>query len=212
MDIFVKSGSRLILLACILSVLSLLSGCGYGTKSDINELQKCIDTLTQDNYQLEQRVAALEERLDNQATPKPATAAVTPTPAPGVTPPVHNMTADSICSALLKAGMPVVSFTRYTAENDPDGLIGTNGGYTSRADFKDKNVADEKGIVEVYASAQAAVLRMNALQFTRTQAGETDTETIFCYDNVLMRLPSAFSSEQCLQYEDALRQVLGLIG
>lgn len=204
---------RLAMMAGLFLCASLTAGCSYGTKSDINELQKCIDRLTQDNYLLEQRVAALEANAPSaKPTPLPA-AIVTITPEPGSTPRIHDLTADEICSSLLKNGMPVVSFTRYNANDDPDGLLGTNGGYTSRADFRDKTVSDVKGIIEVYASARDATLRMNAMEFARMQSNEpVPEEQLFCYDNVLMRLPEPFTEEQGIRYEDALRRILGLIG
>lgn len=190
----------------------MLCGCGYGTKSDISNLQVSIDLLTKQVYQLEQRVNDLETAIANTPSPSPVIRPAS-TPAPAAAPRFFNMTADGICSALLKNGMPVISFKRYTSKDDPDGLLGTNAGYTSRADFKDKNVADAMGIIEVYASAKDAQMRLSAMEFELARSGGSlDGTQVFLYDNVMMRLPEAFSIEQGMQYEDALRKILGLTG
>ena len=43
-------------------------------------------------------------------------------------------------------------------------------------------------------------------------AHQLETENIFRYENVLLRLPAAFSDEQALAYEESLRRVLGVAG
>ncbi|MDO4493094.1 MAG: hypothetical protein Q4C53_04305 [Clostridia bacterium] len=203
--------------ACTVALTAVLglTGCAYGTKSDVRSLQANIDTLSRQVYVLEQKVQKLEAAAATTPAPQRQNAA-TPVPAPGTASDrVYRMTADEICSALMKNGMPLISFTRCTTANDPDGLLGTNGGYKSRADFRDRDIADPEamGTVEVYDSAEAAQLRMSALAFHRVQAPEfVPEEQAFVYDNVVLRLPGAFTAEQGMRYEDALRKVLGLLG
>lgn len=171
-----------------------LSGCaGRATKADIAALQSAIDELRLQNYEMKQQLAALEAG----ATPAPQAA--------------HALAADEICSALLKDGMPVRTFYRYTADSDPDGLLGKPNGYTSRADFEDSESGELRGIVEVFPDNASATLRLTSLA-TLEKSGDTASEQRYRYDNVLLRLPAAFSAEKCLAYEESLRRVLGLAG
>lgn len=195
-----------------------LSGCaGRATKADIAALQSAIDELRLQNYEMKQQLAALEAGTGGSVSPAPAdTAPSSPalaeeaaaTPAPQA---AHALAADEICSALLKDGMPVRTFYRYTADSDPDGLLGKPNGYTSRADFEDSESGELRGIVEVFPDNASATLRLTSLA-TLDKSGDTASEQRYRYDNVLLRLPAAFSAEKCLAYEESLRRVLGLAG
>ena len=94
---------------------------------------------------------------------------------------------------------------------DPDGLLGKPNGYTSRADFEDSESGELRGIVEVFPDNASATLRLTSLA-TLEKSGDTASEQRYRYDNVLLRLPAAFSAEKCLAYEESLRRVLGLAG
>ncbi len=185
-----------------------LSGCaGRATKADIAALQSAIDELRLQNYEMKQQLAALEAGTGGSVSPAPAEEAAA-TPAPQA---AHALAADEICSALLKDGMPVRTFYRYTADSDPDGLLGKPNGYTSRADFEDSESGELRGIVEVFPDNASATLRLTSLA-TLEKSGDTASEQRYRYDNVLLRLPAAFSAEKCLAYEESLRRVLGLAG
>lgn len=201
---------------CIWIVLSLIvvSGCvKTATKDDIKALQASVDVLLLQNHSLEKRVSDLEDRLN--ATPVP-TATPDPyaqyTPAPTATPaPLYAMSADEICSDLLKAGLPISSFQRYTENNDPDQIMGTEKGYLSRVDFKDSEVTSARGILEVFPYGALASERVDELAELIRQ-NKLKSETVYRYDNVILRLPNAFDAAKCMAYEDALRKVLGLAG
>jgi len=200
---------------CFIFVVVFLSGCfgcvNVATKNDIKSMQAELDVLTKSNYELKQRVDALEAAIggvpsdteETSATPVPVSTA---TPVPTVE--GYALTADDICSRMRKNGMPISSFIRYTEKNDPEEYLGTDSGYSSRADFQDSNmVPEEKGIILVFDDVNSAMEYKTALR-KKIENKEISDETIYQYDNVIMRLPKTFSSEQCLQYEDALRAVL----
>lgn len=195
----------------LLALCLLFSGCArHADMDDIRTLQEQVDALLLQNHDLEQRVAALEAAAPAQApetTPVPA-AEPDATPVPVQT---YSMTADEICSQMLKDGLPVSSFYRRTEKDDPDKLLGTDTGYTSRADFRDLGIPNALGTVEVFESETYAALRENILS-NEIKSGQREKETLFRYDNVLMRLPAAFSDEQALRYEEGLRKVLGIAG
>ena len=205
-----RTACRMLLLLLVL-LLPLFVGCARrADMDDIRTLQSEIDELRLQNYELEQRVAALEAGPVEApaATPEPSSSAPDATPVPVQT---YSMTADEICSQLLKDGMPVASFYRRTEKDDPDQLLGTKNGYTSRADFRDLGIPMDLGVIEVFGSETLAALRENVLS-NEIKSGQRDKETLFRYDNVLLRLPAAFSSEQAMRYEEALRKVLGIVG
>ena len=65
--------------------------------------------------------------------------------------------------------------------------------------------------MEVFPDNASATLRLTSLA-TLEKSGDTASEQRYRYDNVLLRLPAAFSAEKCLAYEESLRRVLGLAG
>lgn len=189
----------------------LLSGCARrADMDDIRALQASIDELRLENYELKQRVAALEAGPAEApaATPVPLSTEPDATPVPVQT---YSMTADEICSNMLKNGLPISSFYRRTEKDDPDKLLGTATGYTSRADFRDLGIPTELGTLEVFASETHAALRESIIS-NEIKSGQRVKEALYRYDNVLMRLPAAFTDEQTLRYEEGLRKVLGIGG
>ena len=203
---------RRAVLCALLVLLLLFCGCARrADMDDIRTLQAQVDSLLLKNHDLEQRVAALEAAqpmTEPAATPEPSAAEPDATPVPVQS---YSMTADEICSQMLKDGLPVASFYRRTQKDDPDKLIGTATGYTSRADFRDLGIPTNLGTVEVFESETYASLRENTLS-NEIKSGQRDKEYLFRYDNVLMRLPTAFSDDQALRYEEGLRKVLGIAG
>lgn len=199
-------------LSALFAITLSLSACSRTAgKDDIRSLQAAVDELRLSNYALEQRVTELENRAN--ATPEPT---ATPnfdryaTPAPSATPiPGYLVSADELCSAFVKDGL-ASSFTRYTAESDPDKLLGTPTGYSSRSDFKDGTVSGVRGILEVYPYGSLAIARSDDLN-AEIADGKRNPEIIYRYDNVILRLPSPFTPERSLQYEEALRRALGLV-
>ncbi len=206
---------RIGLLVTAFLMLAVCSGCGsVATKNDLKSLQNEVNVLTLSNHDLEQRVRALEEMIGDglPATPAPAEpepaepAPKEPTPAPEI--PSSMLTADDICSRMMKGGMPISSFVRYSASDDPDGLLGAPGGYVSRSDFFDSTMpAYVKGIVEVFSSENDALAYKTELKAS-IEGGEIPEEHIYQYQNVLLRLPQEFAREQTLQYDNALLKVV----
>lgn len=202
--------------ALLLALLLLLplSGCaGRVTQRDIQQLQTAVDELRLQNHELSLRLAALEQAAaDSAAAQEAAAQGMAPAPAATATPAPagpYTLAADEICSLLLKNGMPVRTFYRYTESSDPDGLLGTQNGYTSRADFQDSEVEGVLGVVEVFTDTAMATLRSTTLQ-NAAKSGSIPAEAHRQFDNVLLRFPAAFSEEKLAAYEAAVQQVLGI--
>ena len=204
----------LLLLAAVLFLSSL--GCARrADMDDIRTLQSQVDSLLLKNHDLEQRVAALEAVLAEAEVQTEAAEPIPPAEVPEAAAApeqaTYAMTADEICSQMLKDGLPVASFYRRTEKDDPDKLLGTEMGYTSRVDFRDLGIPTDLGTIEVFSLAMHAGLRESVLK-NEIKSNQRGQETIFRYDNVLLRLPAAFSEEQALRYEEGLRKVLGIGG
>lgn len=198
-------------LAALCLALLPLFGCAKRvTRSDVDRLQAAVDELRLANYELSERLEALEQAaFAEAAAPAPALPQATPGQPNDATPAgPYAVTADELCSLLLKSGMPVRTFYRYTDASDPDGLLGTESGYTSRADFQDTEVSGALGAVEVFADAAKATLRSTARQ-NQIKSEKLPAERHYLFDNVLLRLPAdAFSEEKAAAYETAVQQVL----
>ena len=204
---------KVLCIACIVALLVLCTACsGAATKKDLSSLQSEVDRLTLSNYDLTQRVAALEAAVNipaATASPIPTVDldSITPVPSSTPGPATYGLSADEICSKMMKNGMPISGFIKYTMANDPERVMGTDNGYISRSDFQDKNVPSVRGAVEVFKSGNDAMARQTEVN-ARIEDGDRDPELIYRYDNVILRLPSPFTEDQGLQYEDALRKVL----
>ena len=206
---------KILCIACMVALLVLCTACsGAATKKDLSSLQSEVNRLTLSNYDLTQRVAALEAIVNTPvatATPIPTVDldSITPVPTSTPGPATYGLSADEICSQMMKNGMPISGFIKYTMATDPERVMGTEMGYISRSDFLDKTASSNiRGAVEVFKSGNDAMARETELN-ARFLDGTRDFEIIFRYDNVILRLPSPpFTDEQCISYEDALRKVL----
>jgi hypothetical protein len=76
--------------------------------------------------------------------------------------------AASVASRLGSIETPIVSVYDYSAVSDPEGLLGLQGQYTSKAYFRDNSSVE--GFVEVFSTANDARIRKAALD----QVGGTD--------------------------------------
>lgn len=135
------------------------------------------------------------------------------TPAPQSTQPKD---AKSIVEALAAAGMPIGKIEAYTAENDPNKLLGRPGQYISKANFVDKRINEPMsdtvdvlngGSVEVFANEQDAKNRFDYVS-NIAKAGGMFSEYDFRDGNVLLRLSHDLTPSQEKAYEAAIQKVL----
>jgi hypothetical protein len=92
-------------------------------------------------------------------TPVSASAAVSP--------------AALIAQQLVAPGQVILTVADYTAQNDPDGLLGLPGQYVSKAQFQDS--ANVSGYVEVFSTARDAASRMVVLRGAAATGQEIDS-------------------------------------
>ena len=104
------------------------------------------------------------------------------------------------------------SATVYTADTDPNNLLGRPGGYTSKADFTDdraKPKLDDEvqngGSVEVFEDSAAAEGRAKSIADILKAAKIFGTEYHYVSGGVLLRVSGALTPDQAAEYEAALK-------
>lgn len=141
----------------------------------------------------------------------------TPTPTPEVTPTPqgYDVTATEVLTGLMDAGLPIGENIAYTAETDPNELLGRPGQYTSKANFRDTRLAEQfgdfdpgdGGSIEVFPDVAGARGRSEYVQ-TLGQIFSPTAEYHFIEENVLLRLSHRLLPEQAEAYEEAFRDSL----
>lgn len=127
------------------------------------------------------------------------------------------VTASSVAAAMIKRGLPAsVAFT-YTAENDPNKLLGRQGGYTSKVALQDRRLPAATdlrdtigggGSVECFPDATGASTRYN---YIRTLSdgfqGAFDLGDGYDYlqGRCVLRLDSVLTPSQALEYRQAFQ-------
>lgn len=124
-------------------------------------------------------------------------------------------TAERVVRALQDSGLPVGDVRTYTAENDPDDLLGRPGGYLAKAAFRDSRLEPRSpaefsildgGIVEVWPSEDAARTRHQSIR--RDAEGNPDlVEYAAVKGPVLLRISRRLTPDQAAAYETALNRL-----
>jgi hypothetical protein len=136
------------------------------------------------------------------------TAASTSTTVPG------PITATTVATKMIASGVPATIAFTYTAENDPNKLLGRQGGYTSKVSLQDNRLpkvedflsesassTDGGAAIECYADSSGAQARYQELKgFSGTVLGDG-------YDYVsgpcVLRLSKDLTPTQASQYQQA---------
>lgn len=149
--------------------------------------------------------------------------AAAPSPTAGATPGAAGANAEQIAILLAQAGMPMRTTTVYTAANDPDGLLGQAGGYTSRVAFTDTRASENEiagapadaiergGAIEVFTDAAAARSRLMTLQ-AGTGADGLVAEQTYAEGGVVLRLSLILTEEMAAGYHAALTGIVSPTG
>jgi hypothetical protein len=105
--------------------------------------------------------------------------------------------------AQLGSTLPVTLITDYTAQSDPEHLLGSPGQYIAKATFNDSSVSnqDATGIVEVFASQADMNVRYNVVS---SSSGERDIP----FGTLLLRVSTATPDATLSQYQAALGSLL----
>ncbi len=107
----------------------------------------------------------------------------------------------------------------YTAEDDPNMILGRPNGYTSKTAFADSRVPASKskgtevdalergGSVEVYPTTEGAKRRSDYIQAVLGGGGILGTEYHFIRDGALVRVTGILTPTQAAVYKEALEGI-----
>lgn len=124
--------------------------------------------------------------------------------------------AAGVIDAFKAAKLPIRDSQVYTAENDPNELLGRPHGYTSKANFVDRRIdydratdpepdlvdVDEGGSVEVFANAADAQQRRDYIDGLPTVLGGAEYK--YLSGPVLVRVSQSLTPSEAHEYEEAL--------
>ena len=125
--------------------------------------------------------------------------------------------ASEVLQGLKDQGFPIGKSVEYTAENDPNDLLGRPNQYTSKVMFKDTRLAPDPmakgfdvqngGSIEVFEDEDDAIARAKYLE-TVTKSFSFSAEYSYREGTVLLRLSHRLTPDQAAEYEDALKDVM----
>ncbi|MDQ6691956.1 MAG: hypothetical protein M3Z13_04225 [Candidatus Dormibacteraeota bacterium] len=143
------------------------------------------------------------------------TPAPSPSPSPSPTPTPAPLTADTVITAAKAIGLPIAEATVFTADSDPEKLLGHPNQYTAKGVWHDSRLpvtparppgtdVQDGGAIELFANADDLHAR------SRSLAGAASTEFDYSSDKgyVLLRLSRQLTAEQAGQYAQALKLIL----
>jgi hypothetical protein len=123
-------------------------------------------------------------------------------------------TADQVVVALTTKVPTAKLGEVYTADSDPNHLLGRPNGYTSKATFTDRRVAggpgitsgsvDAGGSVEVFADADSAQRRQRYIQDLQKASPILGTEYDYVSGATLVRVSGKLTPTQAAEYQAAM--------
>jgi hypothetical protein len=124
--------------------------------------------------------------------------------------------ANDVLQSLKGNGLPIGESIAYTAENDPNELLGRPNQYSSKVMFEDTRLNPDPmakgfdvqngGSIEVFEDEDDAIARAEYLE-TVTKSFSFSAEYSYREGTVLLRLSHRLSPDQAAEYEDALKDV-----
>jgi hypothetical protein len=136
-----------------------------------------------------------------QATTRAAPAS-TSTPAPPAAPATPaRLDAGAVQQALASSGLPVSDVHAFTAETDPNQLLGRPNQYTVKVSWKDERAPAEDATIEVFPDLAALRARQTFTEAI-SQTGGPFTQYIFPNERrlALLRLPRGLTPDQADAY------------
>ncbi|MGW0594793.1 hypothetical protein [Streptosporangium sp. NPDC002607] len=133
--------------------------------------------------------------------------------------PTTDLDAAGVVKALTQQGVPVTLTVTYTADTDPNKLLGRPNGYTSKASFTDQRIDAAKvgggkegdvglgGSVEVFEDAGQAEQRADYIRGIGEKLpvlGEYD----YVAGPVLLRVSKELTPQQAEEFEAALGKIV----
>jgi hypothetical protein len=124
--------------------------------------------------------------------------------------------ASEVLQGLKDKGLPIGESVEYTAENDPNDLLGRPNQYTSKVMFNDTRLKPDPmakgfdvqngGSIEVFEDEDEAIARAEYLENV-TKSFAPFAEYSYREGTVLLRLSHRLTPDQAAEYEDALKDV-----
>lgn len=123
--------------------------------------------------------------------------------------------AAEVVQELRDESLPIGEIETYTAENDPNELLGRPGQYTGKVTFKDTRLPPDElageefdvangGSVETFDNEDDAARRQEYLE-TGTQGIPAFAEYTYREGTVLLRVAGRLTPDQAAEYEEALQ-------
>ncbi len=125
--------------------------------------------------------------------------------------PVQNLNAEDVLNALKAAKLPIEKELVFTAENDPNKLLGRPNQYTGKASWNDKRVepltADDRSMtVEVFASGEDLENRRKYVEAIGKSMSPV-AQYQYVHKNALLRLSHKLTPQQATDYEKVLKSL-----
>ena len=125
--------------------------------------------------------------------------------------PPQSLKAEEVLNALKAANLPIEKELVFTAEDDPNKLLGRPNQYTGKASWNDKRVEpltpkDRSMTVEVFASTEDLENRRKYVESV-TKAMSPLAEYQYVHKNALLRLNHKLTPQQAAEYEKVLKSL-----
>lgn len=120
-------------------------------------------------------------------------------------------TAEEIGNRLIEYGLPLENMLVYTAETDPNEMLGRPNGYISKVDIADtriEQISSPTGIsIEVFKTPEDAEARKRYID-SIGEIFQFLSEYSYINDSVLLRVTKSLTPEQAEEYEKALNEII----
>lgn len=122
---------------------------------------------------------------------------------------------EDVLAALKADGLPIGDQVVYTAENDPNKMLGRPGQYTGKANFIDTRVelthkedidVGNGGSVEVFSDDSDAEKRHKYVS-SIAKSSSMFNEYDYLAGNIVLRVSSELTPDQAAAYEAALKKI-----
>lgn len=119
------------------------------------------------------------------------------------------LTAEGVLSALKAANLPIENDVLYTAETDPNKLLGRPNQYVGKASWNDKRVdaltsGDRSMTFEIFTSLEDLENRRRYVEaVSKTMSPLAEYQ--YVHKNALLRLNHQLTPQQAVDYEKVLR-------
>lgn len=139
-----------------------------------------------------------------------ASTKVNTAPQPSPTAQPTRLSASDVLSAFKAAGLPINREIFYTAENDPNKLLGRPYQYSEKASWADTRVeqippdALKGGTVEIFSSLEDLEKRREYVDRI-IKAAPIYTQYQYVHKNALVRIDKDLTPQQAGEYEKALK-------